>query len=210
MPNFFDPMLWLGKLSALPPPVAIATFVCGLSLLIVGLRFFRAYMLLAVGIAAWVAGSFLADVMLVRSWTIGSASAFLAMGVAWPVVGVLGIGAMGFTGGTLLGVFVDKGLELGNYWLVFPLGFFVAVVCAVLAPRFAVTILCAGTGVFLTLGTLGAVARAPDGLFSRAAYLDNPWKFVIFGTVLFVVAVIVQVILSPDPMVTGVPDFRKA
>ncbi len=203
-PRLLNPVEWLSLLDGMPRVPAAVVVAIALTLLALGLRWFKLYVRLGVGLAGWIGGMALAKLMHVTDWYVALPSAAIAVGVVWPITQYLGPVLIGVVSGAGVGTLVANGLGLVDFWLGFAGGFFVGVTLAVLAARFTVSLFCAAIGTLAIISGIGAVVRATDGVFAPGAYVDYPVVYVIVGAFFFVGAMIAQVALEPEaPMPMG-------
>ncbi len=200
MPRLLHPAQWLVLIETLPRVGAMVFLLACLSMLALGLKGFKLYFCAGVGLLAWAMGVRLATLMHVTYWFVAAPMVLLGVALAWPASRYAAPLVVGFVAACTLGTFVAAGLDLGGFWIAFPFGLFGGVLFAVLAPRFSVAVLCAAVGSVGVVAALGAVVRAKEGLLSPGAYARDPVIFVIAGALLFVVGLVAQVALEPDPL----------
>ena len=168
-----------------------------LSMLVLGLRWFRIYMTLGAAAVGWGVGLMLARLMHVRGWYVAVPTALLVAGAGYLLVKVLRVVLLAAAGGCCMGVFVVKGLELDAYWAGFALGALAALGLAALAPRFSAALLCSAAGSVAVIMALGQVVRAASGPFAPEGFVRYPVAFLAAGMLLFVFSMVAQVALEP-------------
>lgn len=171
-----------------------------LSMLVLGMRGFRYYVCLGAAVGGWLGGMVLGDLMHVTAWYVAGPATLITLGLVWPISKWSAPVVIGAATGSAIGTLVANGFELGGFWLAFAVGLFGGVSLTVLAPRFAIALFTAAWGTLGLVATLGAVVRAQEGWLSPGGYLHYSTVYVIAGPIIFVVAMIVQVALEPEPL----------
>lgn len=197
MPAWLDASALTAALRALDRPTSAVVLIIALSMLVAGMRWFRAYVALWAAAAGWVLGLMLARLMHVRGWYVGVPSAAFAASAGWFLVHPLRLTLLAVVGGCCMGAFVQKGLELEAYWAGFVFGALAALGLGALAPRFSAALLCAGVGSATVIMALGQVVRAASGPFALGGVARYPVAFLAAGMTLFVFGMVAQVALEP-------------
>lgn len=199
MPTFHDFLTWLEYLHKLPQAYALAVLAVSLSALIFGLRWERYYACIGAAALGWFAGCALAKLMYVEAWYVGVPVAILATISMWQVSSLVLSTLAGAAVGAGTGVIAYRvhGSPLA-VWLSGAAGFMLGWALRVAARRFVTALLIGVIGVVHVIATLGAAVHASHGWFAPGAYRDTPLPFIIAGTVLLLVSIIVQVMLEPE------------
>jgi hypothetical protein len=203
VPRYLNPVDWLALIDSLPRLPALALALVALSMLVLGMRGFKFYVLLGFATAAWVGGMVLARLMVVTSWYVAVPATIISLGILWRIAGVLAPLVIGFVAGCGAGSLIVRGFDVNMFWVAFAGGLVLGVTLAVLASRFTTALFCATAASLTLIAALGAVVRAGDGWLAPGAYREYPVVFVIAGAMLFVGSMITQVALEPEPMADG-------
>ncbi len=197
-PHMLHPGNWLAAIDGLSRIPAILVLGLSLSMLVFGLRFFKYYLLMGVGLGGWLLGTMLAGMMQVEGWYVALPNALILIGVALPFSKFGPPLAAGLLAGCGVGTIAANVLDVGPFWMAFAIGLFGGVVMAVIAPRFTTVLFCATCGAAGAIASVGAALRTSKGWLAPGAYVDYPVVYVIAGATLFITAMIVQVALEPD------------
>jgi len=198
VPQALNPITWLGLAEELPRMAALLLVLTAVAMLLVGQRFFPMFVRLGVAAGAWVGGLYLARLMLVADWTMALSTSLLAVVVTWRLANILGALVIGFCAGCGAGAVAVLGLQSTMFWIAFAGTAVAGTALALLLKRFVPALFSAAFGVAAVLSGLGAVVRAPEGFFSVGGYRQYPMVDVVIVAVLFVGAVIMQVVLEPE------------
>jgi hypothetical protein len=200
VPNLFIPSEWLAAVHTLPRLSATIAMALSISMLAVGLRAYRWYLVAAAAASAWVVGLLLAHLMNVTGWYVALPSVVLVAPLVWPsrVAKMVMPLCVGFAVGCALGAFFAFGAEIASFWLGFAIGACGGTAAALLAPRFMNALFFACAGAMGFVASLGAVVRASDGLFAAGAYREDPTIFLIVALLLVIGSTIAQAALDPE------------
>ncbi len=194
MPPYLDPAVWLGGLAELSRGPAALVLLTAASMLVLGLRGFRAYICLIGATLGFALGALLADLMSVRAWTVGLPAGLLGAFASWLLVKRVLPLAFAFWLACVVGLALARWLELPDlYWLGALSGAVLALGLWLMAPRFSTALLYASLGTLGVLGSIGAVVQADDGPLAAHAVSRYPLGFTLAGVALFLSAMVLQV-----------------
>ncbi|MEZ4271473.1 MAG: hypothetical protein R3C68_08600 [Myxococcota bacterium] len=194
------PSYWLATIHSLPRTGAIAVLLLCLSMLALGLWGRRLYLLTGIGCIAWLGGSLVAKQMHVTTWYVALPVLLMVTGLFWRKGWILRLTPWlsGFLTACIVGQLMALNQDIVPYWAAFICGLIAGAFLGAVARRFTTVLLFACLGSFGVLASLGAVVRAPGGVFAPGAYDSYPTIFLVTATAVILMSMLVQITLDPE------------
>ena len=196
MRELLNVVRWIELLGGAPRDLALLAVALGASMLVLGLRFWRIYLALAVASGGWISGVSLATLMGVSRWYVAPVLAllsgtlgFLSAPIAMPLL-------VGACAGVVVASVVGPDLDATTAWFVTGGGFLTGAALSLLFRRFALALFFGGVGTVLVVGGLKPALGSPGG--GVGELLDNRVAWAIGATALLVFAMIAQPAIEPE------------